>query len=254
MNRVFDWIEKYKFGLIATVAGYIFIFSYLQMSSFTRYYPIDPFVDGPEIIADEEILLEQDQIEVPQDFGGEYKNITRDRNDQRERGDKDWSENPPMDGEAYAKALEQTYKDETGGEAKRAEIREQYEEFKKQEEIRKKKEAAEKAKGNKGDGGTNTQYSGNVLVESDVPGRNPSRLPIPGYMCGKGASGTIVMNVVVNKSGNVVSAKFNSGASSSSNYCMIENAQKYAMKSRYNYDGSAPNSQSGKIYYTFISQ
>lgn len=253
MNRIFDWIEKYKFGLIAMVAGYIFIFSTLQVTSYTKHFPISPFQDGPEIVYDEEILLDPDQIEVPETYTGDVKNIARDRNDKREISNDDWSENQPMTGEAYAKAVEQSYKDETGGEAKRAEIREKYEQFKKDEAEKKKQN--EKSKGEEtGATGGDKKYGGDVLVDWELSGRKDKSLPPPSYMCGKGASGKIVINITVNQNGNVLTAKFNSGASSSSNNCMIQQAKRYALKSRFNYSGTASKSQAGKLFYIFVSQ
>jgi hypothetical protein len=35
---------------------------------------------------------------------------------------------------------------------------------------------------------------------------------------------------------------------------MIEQGIKYAKMSRFDYSGSAPENQSGKIYYSFVSQ
>jgi hypothetical protein len=92
MNRFFELIDKYKFGLIAVVAGYVFIFSYLQMESYTKYTPISPFQDGPEIIPEEEIILDPEQIEVPPNFSGDVKNMVRDRNDKREKSWEDYSQ------------------------------------------------------------------------------------------------------------------------------------------------------------------
>ncbi|MFT5582346.1 MAG: hypothetical protein ACI9G9_001611, partial [Psychromonas sp.] len=46
MNNVLDLIDKFKFGIIAAFATYIFIFIFLQMESYTQYFPIEPFHDG----------------------------------------------------------------------------------------------------------------------------------------------------------------------------------------------------------------
>lgn len=253
MNNIFDWIDKYKFGLIAMVAGYIFIFSYLQVTSYTAYYPISPFQEGPQIVADEEeIELEQENIQVPPDFSGEVKNISRDRNDSREKSMDNWSESQPSSGEQYAKDMEKKFFEETGGEAKREAIRRQAEAQKKEQEKNKKNASKDPQKTSTS--GSDKAYAGNVMVDWELSGRTSSRLPIPGYMCGVGAAGLIVVDISVNQSGNVVSAKYNASASSSSNPCMVEQARNYALKSRFNYSGSASNAQSGKIFYTFVSQ
>jgi hypothetical protein len=253
MNRIFDWIDKYKFGLIATVAAYIFIFSYLQMQSYTEYFPIEPFHDGPTIEKEEEIALDPENIEVPPDYQGDIKNISRDRNDKRERSADNWSQNQPSSGEQYAKDMEKKFFEETGGEAKRDAIRKQAEADRKKNEQNQ-KNAKSSSQNNTGTGGTNKAYAGSVMVDWELSDRSSSRLPVPGYMCGVGEAGLIVVDISVNQSGNVVSARYNSGASSSSNPCMVEQAKNYALKSRFNYSSSASNTQSGKIYYTFISQ
>ena len=60
--------------------------------------------------------------------------------------------------------------------------------------------------------------------------------------------------VKVDQSGKVLSATYDESQSSNATYCMISEAKKYAMMSRFNYAPDAAKTQSGWITYTFISQ
>ena len=75
----------------------------------------------------------------------------------------------------------------------------------------------------------------------------------PGYTCGYGASGKVVIKISVDQSGKVLQAVYDANASSGANPCMIEQAQLYAKKSKFNYMESAKQ-QAGVIIYRFISQ
>ncbi len=258
MNRFFDLIDKYKYGIIAVVAAYVFIFSYLQMESYTHYIPISPFQMGPEII-DEEIILEKEQIEVPQEFSGEVKNIVRDRNDDREKSMDNWSQSKPSKSiEQQVKEYEKKLFEETGGQAKRERMIQEYEE-KLKKEAEKKKQQQNQAKTDNNSSGGDKAYAGNVMVDWELSNRNPFQNKVwyvrnPGYKCGHGSSGRVVIDIVVNQNGNVTSAKFNAASSSGANPCMIEQATEYAKLSRFDYSTSAPSSQQGRIFYTFVSQ
>lgn len=257
MNRFFDLIDKYKYGLIAVVAGYVFIFSYLQMESYTKYIPISPFQTGPEIL-DEEIILDQEQIEVPENFSGDVKNMARDRNDDREKSMDDWSQNKPSKSvEQQVKDYEKKLFEETGGQAQRERMIQEYEEKLRKDAEKKKQQ--NQAKTDPSSSGGDKSYAGNVMVDWELSNRNPFQnknwyIRNPGYKCGHGSSGKVVIDVTVNQNGSVVSAKFNASSSSGASPCMIEQATEYAKMSRFDYSSSAPNNQQGRIYYTFISQ
>lgn len=256
MNQIFDWIDKYKFGLIAVVAAYVFTFSSMQFASIPQYTPIEPFHMGPVLEPEEpEIKLEKEQIEVPTNFSSDVKNMARDRNDQREKSMTDYSQNTPSQGSQSVKDLEKKYLEEAGGDAKRAAILKAHEEKK---EKLKQKNNADKPTENKGSGGGEKAYAGNVMVDFDLGGRDAHQgnrwyVRNPGYTCGKG-SGLVVVDISVNQSRNVVSAKYNAAASNGASPCMIEQATKYAGMSRFAFDDTAPKTQQGKIYYTFVSQ
>lgn len=94
------------------------------------------------------------------------------------------------------------------------------------------------------------KYTGGVTVRFEF--RNPVRtsrdLVVPAYKCESG--GQVVVNVVLNQGGEVISARVASGGDER----MREEALKAARASVFNIDNSAPARHSGTITYTFIPQ
>ncbi len=254
MNRILDAIDKYKFGILAALSSYVLIFMYLKMDSYERYYPFEPFHDGSYIeLTNEEIQLTTDNIQTPENFSLEdIKNLTKDRNNSRETSYEDYMQNmSAADVEQSVYDLEKEMYEEAGGAEEREKIRQMMEARKEADQQGKDQNAAE-------NNSSENVYAGRTMVEWELSGRKPHQnndwyVRNPGYTCGYGASGVVVVDIRVNQNGNVVSASVNSGMSNG-NSCMLEQALKYAKMSRFNYSGSAPGSQSGRIFYTFQSQ
>jgi TonB family protein len=103
--------------------------------------------------------------------------------------------------------------------------------------------------------GGNTRAKGRVLVSFSLA--NPTRnsggdgLVVPGYRCERG--GEVVVQITVNRSGDVVGAAVDR-SSSGSDACMHETALDAARRSRFNVDGSAPERHTGTITYIFVPQ
>ena len=252
---MFVFIDRYKLGILTAFAVYIGFFMYLEMQTYTRYFPIIPFNDQPLVeVQKEELLLTPEQIEIQEKIlSGDTKNISRDQNDSRERSIENWQEN------RSAKEIEQSIKDyekslyqANGGEQERDKIL-------KESEQRKndlKKQAPLKPE-NKESSGAKTVYAGNVMVEWSLAQRtayqnNNWHVRNPGYTCGYGSSGKVTVQIKVNQNGNVIQAAVLS--SSSANECMTQQSLKYAKLSRFNYSNSASTGQVGTITYTFLSQ
>lgn len=94
------------------------------------------------------------------------------------------------------------------------------------------------------------QYEGRVTVRFDLESRSAQHLDVPGYKC-KGRA-DIVVNIVVNSDGDVVSADLVSGAEAHS--CFVKAALKSAESSRFLPSSSAPRRQIGTISYAFVAQ
>lgn len=99
----------------------------------------------------------------------------------------------------------------------------------------------------------NRKVRGNVTVSYSLadPVRYALRMPVPAYMCEGG--GEVVVDIVVNTSGEVVSCSVND-ALSEQNGCLRKAALEKAGNSLFNADPSAPQRQRGTISYLFIAQ
>lgn len=94
-------------------------------------------------------------------------------------------------------------------------------------------------------------FNGNVTALADVPGRNPSNIHIPGYLCKGG--GKVEVLVVVDQAGYVVSASIDEPKSTQDD-CLLEEAVNSALKSKFAAKSDAPKKSPGKIVYRFIPQ
>ena len=261
MSNIFDLLEKYKFGLLAALMAYVVIFAYFQIGTYNGPgVPYSPFHEGPSIeIPEDEIKLLPENIMLPVNFDPtSIKNTARDENDKRARSEENYSVSEYTgDGAQDATDYEKRMFAEAGGDAEREKIRAQI-------EARKQKEREEAKQRNASNDGTSTAgtsnaAAGDVMVSFSVPKHtahqgNDYYVRNPGYKCGVGASGRVMILVRVDQSGKVLSATYDESQSSNASYCMISEAKKYAMISRFNYAPDAAKSQSGWISYTFISQ
>jgi hypothetical protein len=89
------------------------------------------------------------------------------------------------------------------------------------------------------------------MVSYNLKGRKAKRLRNPGYTCGNN-NGKVVVDIKVAQSGEVVFAKYNTQLSVAASVCMIEKAESYAKRSKFNYSATASKTQTGTITYTFI--
>ena len=99
----------------------------------------------------------------------------------------------------------------------------------------------------------NRKVRGNVTVSFSLanPVRYAIKMPVPAYMCEGG--GEVVVDIVVNTSGEVIDCKVND-ALSAKNSCLREAALAKAGTSLFNADPTAPARQKGTIEYMFVAQ
>lgn len=95
-------------------------------------------------------------------------------------------------------------------------------------------------------------YNGKVTGEVDVPGREIRYLHIPGYKCIGG--GVVVLNILVDREGNVVEAVIDPARSSFSGDCIPSEATGSALKSKFFKKSAAPKRTAGTITYRFVPQ
>ncbi len=230
---------------------------YLQMKTYSQYFPVVPFSDVSEVVIEEKLIeVTPENIEILKNQNaGKAKNIARDKNDTRKRSDENWTQNKS------ASQVEQSVKDyekklfqEAGGDAKRQSIKKEMDARNNQKTTT---NSGSKEKSSSNQNGGNTAFSGNVMVDWSLSGRNPHQnnnwyVRNPGYTCGYGSSGRVSVKIKVNQNGDVIEAI--PTGSAGSNSCMIEQAVKYAKLSRFNYSGTAAKTQEGTIIYTFEAQ
>ena len=117
------------------------------------------------------------------------------------------------------------------------------------EKLKETREMAKRQQSNgsveKGSGNRNT------TISYDLENRRDIIIPNPVYTCDAG--GTIVINIQVNALGKVTKTSFNKKASSTQNGCLIESAETYAKKARFNTAPKLQN-QKGTITYNFPGQ
>lgn len=101
--------------------------------------------------------------------------------------------------------------------------------------------------------GRDAKVAGNVTVEYSFtdPVRQSRKLPVPAYTCQSG--GRVMVNVTLNRSGNVIAAEVD--RSQSDNIAELhEAAVRKARESRFNLDQNAPERHRGTITYLFRPQ
>jgi len=252
MKGFFNRPEHFFLALIAAFGVYILLFMYFHISSYKQYVLIPAFQEFSKI--EEEIKIAKENIEVPDQNSGELKNLARNNEDKRIKSEKDWSENTSSEDPAQTiKDFEKKLFEEAGGEKKREKIESEAE----------RKKVAKNEKSSKTDLINQhlkpNQYNGDVMVDFSLAGRtaynnNNWFIRNPGYTCGYGSVGTVVILIKVNSAGKVVKITFDAAKSINATSCMQEQALKYANMSRFNPITKIGSEQSGYIRYQFVAQ
>ncbi len=89
-------------------------------------------------------------------------------------------------------------------------------------------------------------------ISFSLAGRNPTSLPLPVYR--HQVEGTVVVEVTVNRNGDVTNARPGVRGSNTTNINLMNAAQRAAERAKFNVDPGAPASQRGTITYHFILQ
>lgn len=250
MNDFLEDIGRYPLPIILTVFLHIVAFFYFNFKTFDQPFNMtDPEVNMviplDDINIDPAILDQLDYTqkeEQPEDVA----NISTDANDQRERSYEDFSSQEiDHQVEKDARELEKEFFEEwaaTHGDNKTNSSNSNIED---PDDKNEHKNSVDKS--NMDTQGANA-YAGEVMVSYNLDGRKANSLPRPGYTCN--GSGTVVVDIKVDKGGEVKVASFNSDLSRNVDECMINKAIRYAKESRFNYGSSLL--QSGTITYKFV--
>lgn len=258
MEDALDYIEKRRWGIIVTFMVHVGLLLYLQVETYDIMLPQREFELISEVTEFEDYIeINLDHVITEEDFNAnlnaDVKNLTRDMSDQREKSYENYSRSSIDEKvEQSARELEQQYFNEFANGRPGETILTQP-----NNTNQTKPSSTENSSG--GSQTSDNQYAGGFMKDYEVPGRHPYNkndwhIRNPGYTCGKGSNGTVYVAIRVDQNGDVVSAKYVPEKSSGANSCMIEQAEKYAKMSRFNYSSSAPKAQDGYIIYTFVSR
>ena len=249
--------EHYLRALVVVASVSRGVFIYLELSTVVK----EDLIQGEELYEVQlEQLDEQEKQELREEMNvqqaQDLRSIARDMNDTRPSSEQDWSTQVAGQGqsnpEQSAKDYEAQVFAETGGEAARAQIRQQsqarIQQLRQQGQVSPSQSNAASASSN--------QYAGAVMVDFSVAGRsaydhNTWYVRNPGYTCGFNAAGTVHIEIEVTNAGRVATAQYIAGKSSNASPCMIEQALKYAKMSRFTDGGSTAK---GYIKYRFEAQ
>ncbi len=103
------------------------------------------------------------------------------------------------------------------------------------------------SEGGKGTGPGKGDLKGGISLK----GRKSASLPPPKFCQEKG---NVIIDITVDRAGNVVDAKYHREGSTITDNCSIQNAKTAALKSRFNADSQADELQYGSINYVFTVQ
>lgn len=250
-------LDRYKYGLLAAFATYMFIYMYLIMATHEIIPPYEDITfNKPRIVEEdvfEEIELMPENIEMTGDMAEDYRNVVKDRNDKRETSMTDWSYPLTENEKKTVAQFEKDLLNSTGGDMTREEIR-----AKALEELEKLKQSGDQGQNTPSNSGGDKAFAGKALVEFDLDNRDPFQnnrwwVRNPGYTCGHwSGKGIVQVQIKVGQDGHVSNATVLSATNANS--CMKERAVEYAYKSRFTYSSSAPKIQTGTITYTFVPQ
>lgn len=255
MDRFLDFIERHKFAIIGTVLFHFILFLGTNFVTMKNPYHFD---EGEEEIT--EVEIETDAIEVDEEMlemlnqqnqinnNEPIYNLAADANDNRERSYENFStQDIDQQVASEAQALEQQYMQEWAERHERGE--DGFDQIEDPTENRS-DDFSKYDNGSIDNQGENA-FAGQVMVSFNLKDRDAHALEIPGYTCY--GSGTVVINIKVDRAGMVKSTEFNAAQSSGASTCMIEKAERYAKRARFSYNENGQSSN-GTITYQFIGQ
>lgn len=263
MDKILDFIEKHKYGIIIALFVHVGLFIYFQISTYQEVVVYEPWdFRAKDTEAPDDIEVEEEQIETIEEFElfemtqpEEISSHVKSTDDERETTSDPNDYYTSYQGDAYENVKDfesQVIKDlQKGRESSSPEDSKSNMDVEKGEGG----ESDEKSQSDEKQGSKKT-VEGKTMVEWTLSGRYPHNkndwhVRNPGYTCGE-VNGTVTVEIRVDQSGNVTNAKYLPELSNNADHCMIRQAEQYALKSRFNYDPSAEKSQTGRITYLFV--
>ena len=241
INDFLLWLEEHQIGILTTIAIHLFIIAIFMIlkirtnSETGREYNImiDMAIvdDNLRELTPEEIIQQQSNIQDYQQEYNQIRNIPINRADERAMAN---VEKMVRDVKAELNIVDRP-QDKTS------------------EKIPQEERVPENVFDDKfpvNAAGERTVYKGLTTVSYELSGRRHTWMPAPVYKCREG--GTIVVNIIVNGNGYVLTAEIDKIKSNSDASCLVEAAKRDAERSRF--DESALTRQQGSITYIFQAQ
>jgi hypothetical protein len=263
MNRILDFIEDHKYGIIITLIAHVFIFIYLQFKTYDELVSYEPWsFKGRNIEAPDNIEVNEKNIQTVEEF--ELFDMTHPEDITSQVGkaddDREVSENKNDYYTSYKGNAEDNVRNFE------SEVIQQLQDGRKQQSGGETENQTNTSDGEGGSSsessatagkeGSRTKTSGKTMVTWKLQNRKPHNnndwhVRNPGYTCGD-VNGTVTVSIKVDNSGQVNSARYIPEQSKNANACMIKQAEKYALMSRFNFDSNAQKNQEGSITYLFV--
>ncbi len=242
-----DWIYKNKLGVSALVIIFLTLFfAFVSVRIDLTQIILNPgfYMETP--IEEEEVVEEPEEEKLPdileEQMYEEIKNVTVNRGAKLDAGLKDDKGTNANDIYKEAQAMQDRL------DANKAANAKSMSELNNVDNL---VSTREKLKGESEDKSEQSNIKGKVTVSYELDGRRASYLPIPAYKCEGG--GEVVVSVVVNDNGDVISAEVDK-TTSTRNTCVNETAVDFAKRSRFELNGRWSSKHKGTITYIFLNQ
>lgn len=257
MNKLLDFIERHKIGILITIAVHLALFLYFQIATIKEAVIYEPWSFTSEKAQDNiEVTPDQIQTNEEQDLFNSSEEVTsfvKNENDDRER-----SLDKNMDYTSYSKGgnpeqMEKDFEKQLKDDIQKSKGDQEDKVDKSSADIENEKNKPD-PQTNTGGGASSKAVAGATMVSYSLNNRHPLNhndwnIRNPGYTCGN-VNGVVKIAIVVDNGGIVVKADVVS--SQNANACMVNRAKEYALMSRFNYSPDASQRQEGMITYRFV--
>lgn len=262
MDKILDFIERHKYGILVTLLVHVGIFVYFQVATYREVVLFEPWdFQSMHKDAPDDIEIRPDQIETPQeqDLLSPQEDVTsfvKNVNDSRER-----SQSNDINYTSYSKSgnpeqIEKEYEQQLKNEIQRKRQDKESKNRISDADLEKEKSKTNNTKSSQGSEASSKAVGGATMVSYSLKERHPLNhndwyVRNPGYTCGN-VNGIVNIAIIVDEGGVVIAANVIENESQNATPCMKQRAKEYALMSRFNYSSNAPKKQEGIITYRFV--
>lgn len=261
LDKITDFIERHKYGILVTLIIHVGAFVFFQLYTYKQAVIFEPW-DFQSINkkAPDNIVVTPDQIETQQEaellHPKKVTSFVKNKNDKRKRSTNEAKNYTSYKENGDPKEVEKEYEQKMRDKILGKNFKEHPEKEKANTDLETKKDKLTSPQKKEGATASKEAVGGATMVSYSLASRYPLNhndwyVRNPGYTCGN-VNGIVVMNIRVDNGGHVIDAKIDDTRSKNATYCMKKQAKKYALLSRFNFDGGSPKEQYGTISYRFV--